>query len=632
MDERSAPDGADSTTILATELLESLDTRPGATIAGRFRVESMLGRGGYGEVWRARQLRVDRVVALKLLRADVAHREDAARRFEREARLASRLSHPNAVRVIDFGEDRGTLFLAMDHIDGPTLRERLRERGALPWREAAWLTMRIAAALRAAHGLGLVHRDLKPANVLISRIDGEDQPVVIDFGLAKIFDDDAPDDQITRAHAMLGTPAYMCPEVVRGAPVDGRSDLYSLGVLLFELLTGRVPLRGATPLETATMHLHVAPPALGPLVPDAPQALVSLVERLLSKRPEGRPADADEVMATLAELLRAPAASGIATSTASDPIDATMLPTRRPAATASAAAQQPEAGQIDSNRSTDVRAAAARPGAALRAAESPATGAEFGRSVQPRIRAESGPAAVARARRAPLGVAAAMLALGMGAIAFLALNSGREAAEPTPAAAVQVQPPANDPSPALAPEAHASTPPTPAAAPGGTPVESPDPARPEAMTAALAAFLPDTPPPETPVGGLPGPDSAAAVAPPVADPSTADATRAVDEPAQTRNGGATSTGARDERRDEVAVGTLFVNADPVGTVEIEGFESRVTPVTFRDVPAGRYRVRIVNGPDVYEESVEVREGERATVRHNFRAENAPVRAEQVGAE
>lgn len=609
-DERSAPDGADSTAILAQELLESLDTRPGATIAGRFRVEALLGRGGYGEVWRARQLRVDRLVALKLLRTDVAHRDDAARRFEREARLASRLSHPNAVRVIDFGEDRGTLFLAMDHIDGPTLRERLRERGVLPWREAAWLAMRISAALRAAHGLGLVHRDLKPANVLIAHIDGEDQPVVIDFGLAKIFDDDSPDDNITRAHAMLGTPAYMCPEVVRGAPVDGRSDLYSLGILLFELLTGRVPLRGATPLETATMHLHVAPPALGPLVPDAPAGLVVLVERLLSKQPDGRPKDADEVIATLGGLLRVSDAAIQITQPASEPVDATLLPTRRPAASAVQPSATHDVGGVDSNRSTDVRAPERpTPIAPVPAVPIPAPGAP------------DAPAALAPARLLPLGVAAAVVALALAAAVVPRVFGGGEPEPPSAAIA------AHSPAPIAAVDSTAATSlRQDEAIPPAAPASSLPPATVSAGSGEPTALgdnsepLPTNPAPADEVRALTEAALTAALA-----TAPVDSTQ---RRADVRRDAAPET-QRETRRESAAVGDVVVRVDPAGRVELAGFDAREAPATFRGVPVGRHEVRIVNGADVYTTTVEVREGERASVSHRFRVDDAPLRAEQA---
>ncbi len=307
-------------------MVEALESVDGALIAGRFRLMSLLGRGGYGEVWRAVQLSVDRPVAVKLLRPDVAHRADATRRFEREARLASRLSHPNAVGVIDFGHDAdGTLFLVMALIEGPTLRQRIRDRGPLPWREAVRVACRICAALRAAHALGLVHRDLKPGNVLLQSVDGREEPVVIDFGLARIFDDD-DDDAITRAHAMVGTPAYMSPEAVRGERLDGRADLYSLGVLLFEMLTGRAPLRGSSAMETASMQLRDVPPALGPLVPGAPAALADVVAALLSKDREERPASA----ATVAERLEGLLDSQNESLAAADDADLTMAPVLRP--------------------------------------------------------------------------------------------------------------------------------------------------------------------------------------------------------------------------------------------------------------------------------------------------------------
>lgn len=303
-----------------------LESTPGQVIAGRFRLDAELGRGGYGEVWRARQLSVDRDVALKLLRADLKHRDDAARRFAREARLASRMRHPNAVTVIDFGDDAGTLFLAMELIDGPTLKEYLRGRGRLAWGEACGIVDRIAAALAEAHALGLVHRDLKPGNVLLRSVEGRLDPVVIDFGLAKVFDLDESDDAITRAHAMIGTPAYMSPEAVRGAVLEPRSDLYALGVILFELIAGRPPFKGSSPIETASRHLHLPAPSLSDAVPSVPSGVAALVADLLAKEPAGRPDDATRLRERIRALTQT---SGPVV--APEPSDLTLPPMLRPA-------------------------------------------------------------------------------------------------------------------------------------------------------------------------------------------------------------------------------------------------------------------------------------------------------------
>lgn len=275
---------------------------PGTLIAERFRIDERLGAGGYGTVYRATQLSIDRPVALKILHSDLAHREEVAARFEREARLASRVRHPNAVSVIDFGSDGDRLYLAMEYVEGPSLRRVLKRDGPMPWREVLVLADRICAALGAAHALGLVHRDLKPANILLTTIEGARQPVVIDFGLAKVFEGDEHE-TLTRPDTMIGTPAYMSPESVMGAPIDDRSDLYSLGVVLYEALSGAVPLKGRSPIETATMHIRESPPPLIERVAEpAPAALLALVHELLAKEAAHRPSSAEAVRARLAEI------------------------------------------------------------------------------------------------------------------------------------------------------------------------------------------------------------------------------------------------------------------------------------------------------------------------------------------
>lgn len=275
---------------------------PGTVIANRFRIDGRLGAGGYGTVYRATQLSVDRPVALKILHADLAHRAEVTARFEREARLASRVRHPNAVTMLDFGADGDRLYLAMEYVDGPSLRRVLKDDGPMPWQQVVALADRICAALGAAHALGLVHRDLKPANILMSTIDGQRQPVVIDFGLAKVFEGD-DHETLTRTDVMIGTPAYMSPESVVGEPLDARSDLYSLGIVLYQALSGAVPFKGRTPIETATQQIGEPPPPLVERVPTpAPAALIALVERLLAKDPTERPASAAELRARLAGI------------------------------------------------------------------------------------------------------------------------------------------------------------------------------------------------------------------------------------------------------------------------------------------------------------------------------------------
>lgn len=314
----------------------------GRIVAGRFRLEEKLGRGGYGAVYRATQLSVDRDVALKLVHPHLEANEEVQQRFAREARLASRLRHPNIVRVIDFGDAEGELFLVMEFLPGPTLKARMRD-SSLALADALEIGVGVARGLEAAHRAGLVHRDLKPSNVILVDTPEGERPVVIDFGLVKSLADRA-DDGLTRSNVLVGTPAYVSPEAVVGDRPDHRSDLYALGVLLYEMISGEKPVRGSTALETVTAHLR------GEIVPldrrcDVPAGVAECVHRLLARAPEERPEGAGlvakQLQAELDALRRPPTADDLTSSQSMTPtvpsrfvgsLDATMVPQRGPGA------------------------------------------------------------------------------------------------------------------------------------------------------------------------------------------------------------------------------------------------------------------------------------------------------------
>ena len=276
---------------------ELSDTPPfsaaGTLVGGRYRVEGVLGRGGYAVVYRAVDEASGESVALKVLRADRASAV-AVRRLQREAESAGAVRHPNVVRVLDHGVAAEGAFLAMELVAGETLRERIA-RGALPVDEAVRVASGIGAALEALHEMGLVHRDLKPSNVLL----GADGSVrVADLGLVTALD---PEDETraTRADGLVGTLEYLSPEQALGQEVDGRSDLYSLGVLLFEMLAGQLPFTAKTSLGSALARVTAEPARLSDLQPAAPAWLVAVVQRLLEKEPERRYGSAAELIADL---------------------------------------------------------------------------------------------------------------------------------------------------------------------------------------------------------------------------------------------------------------------------------------------------------------------------------------------
>jgi eukaryotic-like serine/threonine-protein kinase len=277
----------------------------GRVLAGQFRIESLLGQGGMGSVYRGTQLSVNRAVAIKLITATSPDQEELVKRFRREAEATARLSHPNTVRLFDFGvSDTHELYMIMELLEGCDLAAHLQNCGSMPLTEALHVARQVLCALSEAHTLGIVHRDLKPGNVFLSRVQGGEIFVkVMDFGIAGI--EQARDTQrLTRTGAVIGTPAYMSPEQAQGRAVDTRSDLYSLGVMLFEMLTGRLPFEADTFVSLLLAHVTQPPPRLAEVVPDFPQlaAVQGLLDLLLAKTPEARPANAHGALAAIDAL------------------------------------------------------------------------------------------------------------------------------------------------------------------------------------------------------------------------------------------------------------------------------------------------------------------------------------------
>jgi len=261
----------------------------------------VIGRGGMGVVYRARQLRLNRLVALKLLRAGHVARQDEIDRFRLEAEAAARFQHPNIVQIFDVGEHEGNLFCILEFVEGGTLAEKIGGK-PLPPREAAEIAAILARAIDAAHKRGILHRDLKPANVLLTE-DG--RPKIADFGLAKRLDDDTGP---TMSGVILGTPAYMAPEQAQGRTKEiGRaSDLYSLGAILYEMLTGRPPFRAATALEMLRLVVSEPPIAPDAVRPEVPPELSRICLKCLSKSPADRYADGGQLAQALQAFLAGP--------------------------------------------------------------------------------------------------------------------------------------------------------------------------------------------------------------------------------------------------------------------------------------------------------------------------------------
>ncbi|WP_345982299.1 protein kinase [Streptomyces sp. DSS69] len=274
-------------------------------IAGRYELATILGQGGMGQVWTAYDQRLDRRVAVKLLRPDrVAGPtgSDAAdelrRRFVRECRVTAQVDHPGLVTVHDAGSDGDDLFLVMQYVEGADLADHLAEQEPYPWPWAAAVAAQLCAVLCAVHAVPIVHRDLKPRNVMV-RPDGS--VTVLDLGVASVLDTDTT--RLTHTGSPIGSPAYMAPEQAMGGAVGPYTDLYALGVVLHELLSGDVPFAGSTALGVLHRHLYEPPVPVRQSRPEIPAALEALVLRLLAKDPQERPASAQEVYEELAPLL-----------------------------------------------------------------------------------------------------------------------------------------------------------------------------------------------------------------------------------------------------------------------------------------------------------------------------------------
>lgn len=284
----------------------------GTMLAGRFTILSRIGSGSMGSVYRARQAAVGRDVALKIVRRDRAYDSETKARFEREARAVSLLKSPHTVTAFDFGEaEDGSWFLALEMLEGETLGERLRREKRLHWSDALRFASDALRSLAEAHAQGIVHRDLKPDNLFLARVHdpGGDREIckILDFGIAKwVRDEDAPVDQLeTLAGTVFGTPRYMSPEQAQGAPLDARSDLYSLGVLLFQMLTGRAPFVDDDAVVVMAKHIKNPPPELEEAAPgvEIPIAVEAVVRRALEKLPENRPPSAEQMLIDLEHAL-----------------------------------------------------------------------------------------------------------------------------------------------------------------------------------------------------------------------------------------------------------------------------------------------------------------------------------------
>jgi serine/threonine protein kinase len=309
--EEAYPDEAAFCPFDGQALVRNVDPLLGRTMAARYRLVRRLGSGGMAVVYLARHVMIERRNAIKILRQDLgmnpAHRE----RFLREARAVNRINHPNIVEITDFGEDGGLVFLVMEYIEGASLAS-LISHNAFPWKRAARVGLQVASALGRAHELGVIHRDLKPENVLLCIRDGRDVVKLTDFGIAKILDAPA----LTFSEQRFGTPGYMAPEYIEGAPTSARGDLYAFGVVLYELLTAHLPFDARFPAELFALQMSGSLIAPSARVDGIPPELEVLILRMLERRPDDRPRDAFAVHDALQAVLAG------AASRPSRPLDA----------------------------------------------------------------------------------------------------------------------------------------------------------------------------------------------------------------------------------------------------------------------------------------------------------------------
>ncbi len=284
----------DTTTLCpsdGTALEKTGDSLLGQVLAGKYRMDERLNEGGMGAVYRGTHVLMDKTVAVKVLRSALAADEKIVARFSREARAASRISHPHALSVTDFGESEdGVVFLVMEYIDGKTLKEIIREAGPMPLPRVVEIIRQVGGALDAAHEQGVVHRDLKSENIMLLNSAGPDYAKVLDFGIAKITEPSGTyDPGLTAPDLVIGTPQYMSPEQCsQASEIDARSDLYSLGVIIYEMLVGHVPFTGKSSTAIMMKHMQEEAPSVLQERPDVPAAVGRVVQRALAKLPDNR--------------------------------------------------------------------------------------------------------------------------------------------------------------------------------------------------------------------------------------------------------------------------------------------------------------------------------------------------------
>ncbi|HKQ75382.1 MAG TPA: serine/threonine-protein kinase, partial [Blastocatellia bacterium] len=321
--------------------LVQVDTMIGTVLDGRYRLDKMIGEGGMGDVYRATHIHIDTEFAVKLLKPDFVANQTAIKRFRLEAKAAGRIHHPNAVRVTDFGvTPERIVYLVMELVQGQSLRSLMRNEKRLDYMRAVNIVRQICGAVDAAHRGGVIHRDLKPDNILIEKVQDIERVKVLDFGIAKLKETKT-DAFLTQAGTIIGTPQYMSPEQCQGKPLDPASDIYSIGVLLYEMLSGSVPFDGESVLQVVYDQLHAPPRQLRERAPDVPEPITQVVMRALEKEPADRQSSAIQLSDELKQAVEM-AGEGDSLPTTNPllfrPLDSTSI--RRPSIESSPTGEQ----------------------------------------------------------------------------------------------------------------------------------------------------------------------------------------------------------------------------------------------------------------------------------------------------
>lgn len=280
------------------------DSMVGMTLDGRYRLENLIGVGGMGDVYRATHIHIDSVFAVKLLKPEFVADQTAIKRFRLEAKAAGRIQHPNAVRVTDFGvTPENIVYLVMELVEGESLRKLIRNEKRMDVLRSINIVRQICGAVEAAHRSGVIHRDLKPDNIIVVNHQNTERVKVLDFGIAKLREAKT-DTFLTQAGTIIGTPQYMSPEQCQGKQLDPRSDIYSIGILLYEMLSGSVPFEGESTLQVVYNQLHQIPRSITDLSPEVPEPLAKVIMRALEKEPEQRQSSAIQLSEELKQAVK----------------------------------------------------------------------------------------------------------------------------------------------------------------------------------------------------------------------------------------------------------------------------------------------------------------------------------------